>query len=180
MSAVFWNDFNGATPFAHLAKKTDKGIIQPSMEEKPQTIPKVQNLVVARFRDGKMIRGITRDFGPQKKVFHVSTIERHGRTTVDGKVFEISLSELKAVFFVKSLEGRQDPLSLKGLMEEKLEAPGLMKVRITFFDGEVLVGTTQGYAPEREGFFIVPLERDSNNLRIFVISSSVKKVETWK
>ena len=149
------------------------------MEEKLQTIPKVQNLVVARYRDGKMIRGVTHDFGPQKKVFHVSTVEKHGRT-VDGKVFEISLSELKAVFFVKSLEGRQGPPSLKGLMEEKLETPGLMKVRIIFFDGEILVGTTHGYTPEREGFFVIPMEKDSNNLRIFVISSAVKQVETWK
>jgi hypothetical protein len=159
--------------------KSDKGINQSSMEEKPQTIPKVQNLVVARYRDGKMIRGVTHDFGPQKKVFHVSTIEKHGRT-VDGKIFEIPLSELKAVFFVKSLAGRQGPPSLKGLMEEKLETPGLMKVRITFSDGEILVGTTHGYTPEREGFFIIPLERDSNNLRIFIVSSAVKKVETWK
>ena len=152
---------------------------QSSMEEKLQTIPKVQNLVVARFRDGKMIRGVTHDFGPQKKVFHVSTIEKHGRT-VDGRVFEIFLSELKAVFFVKSLEGKQGPPSLKGLMEGKSGAPGLMKVRITFFDGEILMGTTHGYTPERDGFFVVPSERDSNNLRIFVVSSAVKKVETWK
>ena len=149
------------------------------MEEKLQPTSTVQNLVVARFRDGKMIRGVTHDFGPQKKVFHVSTLEKHGRT-VGGKVFEIPLSELKAVFFVKSLEGNQGPPSFKGLLEEKLEAPGLMKVRITFFDGEILVGTTHGYTPEREGFFVVPLERDSNNLRIFVVSSAVKKVETWR
>jgi len=67
------------------------------MEEKLQTIPKVQNLVVARFRDGKMIRGATHDFGPQKRVFHVNTQEKHGKT-VRGKVFEIFLSELKALF----------------------------------------------------------------------------------
>ena len=150
------------------------------MEERSQAIPKIQNLVVARYRDGRMIRGVTHDFGPQEKVFHVSTVERHGRTTVDGKVYEISLSELKAVFFVKSLEGRQGPPSLKGLMEERLEAQGLMKVKITFFDGEILVGTTHGYTPERGGFFVVPMERESNNLRIFVVSDSVKKVETWK
>jgi len=149
------------------------------MEEKAQTIPKVRNLVVARYRDGKIIRGMTHDFGPQKKVFHVSTIEKHGRT-IAGKIYEISLSELKAVFFVKSLEGRQGPPSLKGLLEEKLDAPGLMKMRVTFLDGEILVGTTQGYTAEREGFFVAPLERDSNNLRIFVVSSAVKKVETWK
>lgn len=65
-------------------------------------------------------------------------------------------------------------------MNEKLEAPGLMKVKVTFFDREILVGTTHGYTPERDGFYIVPLEKDSNNLRIFVISSAVKKVETWR
>ncbi len=149
------------------------------MEERLQANPRVQNLVVARYRDGKIIRGVTHDFGPQKKVFHVSTVERHGRT-VGGKVYEISLSELKAVFCVKSLEGRQGPPSLKGLLEEKLEPPGLIKMRITFLDGEILVGTTHGYNPEREAFFVTPLEQDSNNLRIFVISSAVKKVETWK
>jgi hypothetical protein len=148
------------------------------MEDRLQVIPTVQNLVVARHRDGKIIRGMTHDFGPQKKVFHVSTVEKHG--TGDGKVYEISLSELKAVFFVKSLEGRQGPPSLKGLLEERLESPGLMKIRITFLDGEILVGTTHGYTPEREGFFVTPLEQDSNNLRIFVVSSAVKKVETWK
>jgi hypothetical protein len=61
-----------------------------------------------------------------------------------------------------------------------LEAPELLKIKITFFDGEILIGTTHGYTPEREGFFVAPLESDSNNLRIFVISSAVKKVETWK
>jgi hypothetical protein len=159
--------------------KLDKENPSISMEEKLQTIPKVQNLVVARYRDGKMIRGVTHDFGPQKKAFHVSTLEKHGRT-VNGNVFEIYLSELKAVFFVKSLEGRQGPPSLEGLLEEKLEAPGMMKVKVTFFDGEILEGATHGYTPERDGFFMVPLERDSNNLRIFVVSSAVKKVETWK
>ncbi len=149
------------------------------MESKFQTIPKIQNLVVARYRDGKIIRGVTHDFGTQKKVFHVSTQEKHGKT-IHEKVFKIPLSELKAVFFVKSLEGKQNPPNLKGLTEEKGDPPGLMKVKVTFFDGEVLVGTTHGYTPERDGFFVVPLERDSNNLRIFVISSAVKKVETWK
>ena len=60
------------------------------MDEKLETLPKGQNLVVARYRDGKIIRGVTHDFGPKKKVFHVSTVEKHGRT-VNGKIFDISL-----------------------------------------------------------------------------------------
>jgi len=149
------------------------------MEKKLQATSNVQNLVVARYRDGNIIRGITHDFGPQKKVFHVNTIGEEGGGG-SGKAHEISFSELKAVFFVKTLEGRQGPPHVKGLLEEKLESPALLKIRITFFDGEILVGTTHGYTPNREGFFIAPLEKDSNNLRVFVISSAVKKVETWK
>jgi hypothetical protein len=145
------------------------------LEKKVEPTTKVQNLVVARYRDGRTIKGTTYDFGPQKKGFHVVPLGEGG-----GKVSEVLLSELKAVFFVKSLEGKQNHPSAKEVIEEKAEPAGLMKVKITFFDGETLVGTTHGYTLEREGFFIVPLEGDSNNLRIFVISKAVQQVDTWK
>jgi hypothetical protein len=145
------------------------------LEKKVEPTTKVQNLVVARYRDGRTIKGTTYDFGPQKKAFHVVPLGEEG-----GKVSEVLLSELKAVFFVKSLEGKQNHPLAKEVIEEKAEPAGLMKVKITFFDGETLVGTTHGYTLEREGFFIVPLEGDSNNLRIFVISKAVQQVDTWK
>ena len=146
------------------------------MEKKVEPIAKAQNLVVARYRDGRVIKGTTYDFGPQKKGFHVVPLGEEGR-----KVSEVLFSDLKAVFFVKSLEGKQDhPLITKDVSEEKAEPGSQMKVKITFPDGETLAGTTQGYTLEREGFFIVPLEEDSNNLRIFVISKAVKDVDTWK
>ena len=145
------------------------------MEKKAEPIAKVHNLVVARYRDGRVIKGTTYDFGPQKKGFHVVPVGEEGK-----KVSEVLFSDLKAVFFVKSLEGKQDHSATKGGIEEKTEPTGQMKVKITFFDGETLVGTTQGYTLDRESFFIVPLEGDSNNLRIFVISKAVKEVDTWK
>jgi len=145
------------------------------LEKKVEPIAKVQNLVVARYQDGRIVKGTTYDFGPQKKGFHVVPVGEEGR-----KVSEVLFSDLKAVFFVKSLEGKQDHPSTKEGIEEKTEPMGQMKVKITFFDGETLVGTTQGYTLEREGFLIVPLEEDSNNLRIFVISKAVKEVDTWK
>ena len=145
------------------------------MERKDGPTTKVQNLVVARYRDGRTIKGATYDFGPQKKAFHVVPLGEEG-----GKVSKVLLSELKAVFFVKSLEGKQKRPLTREVIEEKAEPAGLMKVKITFFDGETLVGTTHGYTLEREGFFIVPLEGDSNNLRIFVVSKAVQQVDTWK
>ena len=122
-----------------------------------------------------MIKGVTYDFGPQKIKFHVNLLGGEVR-----RVSEVILSELKAVFFVKSLEGRKDPPSTKEPLEERSEPAGPIKVKITFLDGEILVGTTPGYSAEREGFFVMPLEKDTNNLRIFVISSAVKDIETWK
>jgi hypothetical protein len=49
-------------------------------------------------------------------------------------------------------------------------------LEITFCDGEVMVGTTLGYDRNRPGFFIFPADPQSNNVRVFVISSAVKKV----
>jgi len=40
-----------------------------------------------------------------------------------------------------------------------------------------LMGFTVGYAPDRPGFFFVPCDPESNNLRIFVIRAAVAKVE---
>ncbi len=160
--------------FLYNASTDRQGGISSSLEKKTEPTAKVLNLIVARYRDGRTVKGTTYDFGPQKKGFHVVPLGEEGK-----KVSEILFSDLKAVFFVKSLEGRQDhPLGKE--VEEKPEPGGPMKVKITFLDGETLVGTTQGYTLEREGFFIVPLEEDSNNLRIFVISKAVKQVDTWK
>lgn len=150
-------------------------------EQKGQSLPRTQNYVVARYRNGSMIKGITYDFGPQKKGFHVVELEGENEKQ-GGKVHEVLFSELKAVFFVKSLEGRKGPPSLKGLLEkeEEEDSPGFLKVKVTFIDGETLVGTTYGFNPEREGFFVIPLEKNSNNLRIFVISGAIKNIETWR
>ena len=137
--------------------------------------PAIQNLVVARYRDGNLVKGVTYDFGPNKKVFHVMPDGGKSRRNT-----AVSLSDLKAVFFVKSFEGKQDHPPFKDFPREEVNATGSVKVKITFTDGETLIGTTQGYDPERSGFFLVPLEKDTNNLRIFVVSDAVDKIETWK
>ena len=150
------------------------------MGKETQLTSPIQNLVVAKYRDGRMIKGVTYNFGPEKKAFHVIplTDEKEGGTR---KGVEVVLSELKAIFFVKSLEGRKGPLSLEGLLEvDEKEDASAVKLKVTFHDGETLVGITHGYSREKEGFFIVPLEKESNNLRIFVIFSSAKEIEFLK
>lgn len=152
------------------------------MQNRVQTAGRTQNLVVAKYRTGRMVKGVTYNFGAEKKAFHVIPLGEEREEGGVRKGFEVLFSELKAIFFVKTLEGRKGPRTLKGLLEEEEEEEGdraaSMKVKVTFFDGETLVGMTHGYTREREGFFVVPLEKDSNNLRIFVIFSAVKEIET--
>jgi hypothetical protein len=40
----------------------------------------------------------------------------------------------------------------------------------------VMIGSTIGYDPKRTGFFLTPADLESNNLRVFVVSSAVKGV----
>ncbi len=59
----------------------------------------MQNKVVVHFVEGKIIKGITYDFSPDKIVFHISDKET-------GKSDEINIHKLKAVFFVKDFFGK--------------------------------------------------------------------------
>ena len=134
----------------------------------------VENKVVVRFQDGSMVKGYTHDFNPNREIFHVTEVQE------GGKVIEVFPSLLKAVFFVKTFEGNKDHRSSDDFSMESLKnVPGL-KVKVTFSDGEVMYGSTHGYAPERKGFFIFPADKESNNDRAFIIVESTDEVETWR
>jgi hypothetical protein len=85
---------------------------------------------------------------------------------------KVVVSELKAVFFVKSLVGNAAYHEVK-----EFDGPTSgRKVQVTFNDGEVLVGSTQAYQADRPGFFLVPADPQSNNERIYVVAGAVQKV----
>src|SRR5439155_1032117 len=50
-------------------------------------------------------------------------------------------------------------------------------VAVVFKDGELIVGYTHSYNPERQGFFMLPADIDDNNLRIFVLKSAAKTLK---
>jgi len=135
---------------------------------------RIANRVVAHFRDGKIVKGYTYDFSPNKDIFHVVDAKDKERVT------EISPSQLKALFFVKTFEGNKNhPGPGEFSMEHFKNSPGL-KVKVTFFDHEVMYGSTHGYAPNRKGFFISPANKQINNDRVFVVKDSTVAVETWQ
>jgi len=125
--------------------------------------------VVARYSDGRIIKGFIQDFLPNKDSFHFFQASKG-----PGEAIEVFVRELKAIFFVRDFKG--NPLYEERKLYMKGEKPSGRKVEVTFVDGEVLAGSTLGYEPKRQGFFIFPVDPKSNNARIFAVSSAVKQV----
>lgn len=125
--------------------------------------------IVIRYADGRLIKGFTSDFFPNKPVFHVQSI----RSQPTDKGVEVYVKDLKAVFFVKDFTGNREYHEDKRFAEG--QQPSGRKVEVTFVDDEVIVGSTLGYEPSRPGFFVTPVDPKSNNLRMFIISQCVAK-----
>jgi hypothetical protein len=125
--------------------------------------------VVARYIDGKTVKGLSQDFFPNKDRFHVYPADKPSAEGV-----EILLKELKAVFFVRDFVGNYQYDERKEYISG--DKPSGRKIEVAFADGEVLVGTTLGYDPKRPGFFLFPADPQSNNIRVFAVTTAVKKV----
>jgi len=129
----------------------------------------IQNKIVLHYQGGRITKGFTADFSPNKEVFHL--ILKEG---TDSKPAEVRLSELKAVFFVKDPTGNPHHNEKKEFDHGKPVVG--RKIRVQFKDGEILVGTTQGYQPNRPGFFMIPVDPKSNNERCFILLSATQSV----
>jgi len=125
--------------------------------------------VIMRYANGRLIKGYTNDFFPNKPQFHVRPVDANPK---DAGML-VFVKELKAVFFVKDFSGNP-------AYNEKKDFTGNpqsvgRKMEVTFSDGEVLVGSTMGHDPKRPGFFLYPADPESNALRVFVISAAVSR-----
>ena len=56
--------------------------------------------VVVRYTNGKVVKGFTQDFLPNKDRFHLHSAEK-----ASGDAKEVLLKEVKALFFVKDFAG---------------------------------------------------------------------------
>jgi len=125
--------------------------------------------VVARYINGKIIKGLSQDFFPNKDRFHVYSVDKPSGETV-----EVWIKELKAVFFVRDFVGNSRYNERKEYAQG--DKPSGRKIEVAFRDGEVLVGTTLGYDPNRPGFFLFPADPMSNNIRVFAVTTAVQEV----
>jgi hypothetical protein len=126
--------------------------------------------IVIRRADGTVLKGYSQDFSPTAQQFHVR------RDAIGGSDpgQRVMMRDLKAIFFVRDFAGNS---AYKEQKEFVVGTPlSGRKMEVTFTDGEVLVGTTTGYDAQRPGFFLFPVDGQSNNARIFIVQTVVKKV----
>jgi hypothetical protein len=126
------------------------------------------NKVVAGLLDGRRVKGTTRDFSPTRPVLRI------GSTSGDSSV-TVRLADLKALFFVRSLDGDHIHRMTGFPSPVAARAQG-KKVAVQFRDGELLCGYALAYTPERDGFFLVPADPRSNNLRVYVLAQATTDI----
>jgi hypothetical protein len=131
----------------------------------------VQSKVVARYIDGRVVKGTTGDFLPAKDRFHMSL----AGAPADAAPMQVLTRDLKALFFVKDYAG--DPGRPKVNEFDPAHPQAGRRIKVVFNDGEVLLGTTAGYQPGRPGFFMVPADPGSNSERCFVFAAAARDIE---
>jgi hypothetical protein len=129
------------------------------------------NKVVAHMLDGTTIRGTTQDFYPTRSRFHV--------VPIDGTpVTEICVSDMKALFFVRDLTGVNGYKRLRGFERHGDSSAQGDRIAVHFRDGELLCGFTLSYSPQRDTFFLRPVDGNGNNLRVYVVTNSAVEIAT--
>lgn len=130
----------------------------------------IQNKIVIHYQDGRLVKGITNDFFPNKDSFHLVPADAAPGTIP----LDVHVPELKAVFFVRNFDGNSRYDDIK----EFDPAKNLIgrKLKVAFKDGELMVGVTNGYEPSRPGFFLSPADTKSNIERCFVVTKATREV----
>ena len=125
----------------------------------------MQNRIVLHYCDRRVVKGSTGDFFPDKQWFHFTDNDTVETSRVD-------ITKLKGIFFVKDYGGNSK-------YQERYDGDrkGLGKrVKVTFNDGEAIIGYTPGFSPQKPGFFLFPSDANSNTEKIFVIIAATEEI----
>lgn len=125
--------------------------------------------VVVRYKDKRILKGYVDDFDPTNPLMLVFPADK-----LRTQALQVTLSDLKAIFFVRDLSGNPQYQERKDPTGKKKPLGRMLKV--TFQDGETLVGSTLEYDANTIGFSLFPIDLQSNNVRVFVINSAVRRV----
>ncbi len=126
--------------------------------------------VVVHLTDGTLVKGSTQDFSPDRPSFRV--VLPNGRDTRPVKT-----AETKAVFFVRQLDGTGTRVRARSFSSGDVNRTNGRPVAVLFRDGELLLGYSLSFNPERQGFFMLPADGADNNIRIFVVRRAVQTLK---
>jgi hypothetical protein len=128
----------------------------------------MKNDVVAHFLDGRVVKGTSLDVAPNRPKCHVKT---------DEQMVEVELEKLKALFFVRDLNGDHEYNDRLTSDPNDMRLRGTKGIDVTFHDGERLVGLTNRFPPIQQYFFVLPIDANSNNIRVLVNKFAVESIK---
>jgi hypothetical protein len=124
----------------------------------------LKNRVVAHFLNGQVLKGATQDFIPTRPYLHIFPSE--GNASI-----RVAQNELKALFFVKNLDGDPQRVDIPAFTGGPAESAYGRKIAVRFPDGELICGYSLAYSTARDGFFMATMDSRGNNERIYVVVS---------
>jgi hypothetical protein len=131
----------------------------------PSSAAAIGQKVIARFLDGRIVRGYTNDFNASKPHLHLTEDAASGSR-------KVPIAQLKALFFVREFGGDSRRTDSQAFDQKAYGR----KVEVTFRDGEILFGTTVGFKSPAHPFFVQPADGASNNLRVFVTPAAARQI----
>jgi uncharacterized protein DUF6982 len=128
----------------------------------------MEEKVVAHYKNGKTLRGLTQDFTPGSESFYLLPSEGGGVPST------VRIEDLKALFYVREWGAARR--SVERAKKFAMESALGKKAVVEFHDGEKVWGFSEGYSRDKQGFFFYPADPAENNVRIYVINSAVKDI----
>jgi hypothetical protein len=136
---------------------------------------KAHQKAILRFVDGSMLKGLIKDFTLADDFVYIEDESSEKQ--------KIKLKQLKAIFFVRKFEGNKEHREKKSFAGTKRTGKRLF---VKFKDGEQMTGYLEGDTPwekgffldlkKSSGFFLIPVDQDSNNIKVFVVTSALQDV----
>jgi hypothetical protein len=124
-------------------------------------------MVVARHLDGRKIKGRTTEFHPQRDYFRIEADPK-------GIPVDIATEGLKAVYFVRSLDG--DPNRKDSREFPRTAGQVRRKLWLEFKDGERMACWPVSMPLGKDGFWVIPTDCSSNVEKAYVFRSAVSKM----
>jgi len=126
----------------------------------------MEQKIVVQTKKGKIYKGVTQDFAEGCDGFHFLPNEGGGVPMM------FQVDDLKALFWVKDYLGNRQ-FEAKKRFDDGRQG---QRAVAAFSDGEEIWGTLDAYEEGASGFFLIPADREDNNIRIFVVRSALKEL----